>query len=330
LITFRNLYSILGDIIREIYNQNVSSRRQLKPDQLFSKVLKLEQDLARWKQELPAELRLIKRENLQDKQVQSLTFSRLPVVLTLRYLNVRVLLHRAVLAKILDDIEALTSTSDESSFLNVMGHVYLRVCVDSAMEIIELTHAFSRRPDILPAWWFAAYFGKSIVTATPRSFLTSLVFNAALIIFGAVVVQSKGSREVCLTSNLQLVQCLQKALEALENIGKETRLVRRCSKYLVKLIQISSSIGESHDSAIYAESKNLNLTRIGGGCGLSDVPKVAQSNGQYGLSSELRLSSTDESTVSPLDMDFGQFLIDGDFEFLDLWTDMAQPLASSL
>lgn len=35
-------------------------------------------------------------------------------------------------------------------------------------------------------------------------------------------------------------------------------------------------------------------------------------------------SITDDSTQSPLETDFGQFLIDDDFNFLDMWTDVTQ------
>lgn len=71
-----------------------------------------------------------------------------------------------------------------------------------------------------------------------------VVFNAALIIFGAICVHTGGGHADTGPKSLkELVDCLGKALESLEIIGKETRLVRRCSKYLRKMIQVSNSFG---------------------------------------------------------------------------------------
>ena len=70
------------------------------------------------------------------------------------------------------------------------------------------------------------------------------MFSAALIIFGLVVLQTKSAIMIDGSEPVALVGSLMSALEALEVIGKETRIVRRCSKCLKKLIQISSLLGE--------------------------------------------------------------------------------------
>ena len=72
-----------------------------------------------------------------------------------------------------------------------------------------------------------------------------VVFNAALIVFGVICVQTIGKTEIGSKTPVELVQCLRVALDALDIVGKETRIIRRCSKYLRKLIHISFSLGKS-------------------------------------------------------------------------------------
>ena len=70
------------------------------------------------------------------------------------------------------------------------------------------------------------------------------MFSAALVVFGLVVLQTNSAITAGGSEPGALVGSLMNALETLEVVGKETRIVRRCSKCLKKLIQISSSVGE--------------------------------------------------------------------------------------
>lgn len=74
--------------------------------------------------------------------------------------------------------------------------------------------------------------------------MAGAVFNSALILFGVVCLQTLGKADVGTKPAADLVVCIQSALEALEVVGKETRIVRRCSKYLRKIIQVSTLLGK--------------------------------------------------------------------------------------
>ena len=72
-----------------------------------------------------------------------------------------------------------------------------------------------------------------------------VVFSSALIIFGIICVQTSGDTDVGTKPAAELLVCLQTSLGALDVIGKETRIVRRCSKYLRKMVQVSTLLGMS-------------------------------------------------------------------------------------
>lgn len=75
------------------------------------------------------------------------------------------------------------------------------------------------------------------------------MFNSALILFGVICLQTLGKTDSVTKPAAELVVCLQTGLEALEVVGKDTRIVRRCSKYLRKIIQVSTLLGESVSTA---------------------------------------------------------------------------------
>ena len=178
---------------------------------------------------------------------QSWAYTRTQTVLTLRYLSVRLLLYRKLLENSLDEI-ALPTAGPESDCFPPIVHSMLQMCISSATKIITLIRRMAARPNMLPAWWFTAYHGMTSSTKglVMMCLLTGLaVFNAALIVFGVICVQTVGKTEISSKTPVELVQCLRVALDALDIVGKETRIVRRCSKYLRKLIRISSSLGKS-------------------------------------------------------------------------------------
>ncbi len=130
------------------------------------------------------------------------------------------------------------------------------------------------------------------------------MFSASLVVFGLVVVQTIGGVSVPGTSSAALLQSLVTAQEALEKIGCETRIVRRCSKYLQKVIHISTALVRDYASGIFTahDTSTLNF----------QVPR------------RMGASAIDEGGKSPFDPDFAQFLVDDDFNFLDSWADVSQ------
>lgn len=70
------------------------------------------------------------------------------------------------------------------------------------------------------------------------------MFNASLILFGLIVGKSLGRASLANVNDVSLPADLQIALDALEIVGRDTRIGRRCSKFLKKLIGVSSLLGK--------------------------------------------------------------------------------------
>lgn len=69
------------------------------------------------------------------------------------------------------------------------------------------------------------------------------MFNASLVLFGLLVGKSLGCASLAHVNDVSLPADLQTALDTLEIVGRDTRIGRRCSKYLKKLIGVSSLLG---------------------------------------------------------------------------------------
>lgn len=137
--------------------------------------------------------------------------------------------------------------------------------------------------------------------------MTFAVFSASLVVFGLVVIQTVGDITVSETSPAALLSALRTAQDALGKIGRDTRLVRRCLKYLRKVLQIATTLVRNHTSDILTAR---------------DVP-TTDSRVHF---ESIGTAATDETSNSPLDMEFGQFLVDGDFDFLNAWAGVNQDL----
>jgi hypothetical protein len=145
------------------------------------------------------------------------------------------------------------------------------------------------------------------------------VFNAALILFGVICLQTLGNTDVGTKPAVELVVYLQSGLEALEIIGKETRLVRRCAKYLRKIIQISLLLGE----LIYADSILFKLIFYAVRDHVSAQQIPADASSLLRLLHDGNSSSIDNrSTQSLAGAEFGEFFLNEDYSFLDCWSDL--------
>ena len=123
--------------------------------------MKVDQRLSDWKRSLPIAMMLFEQQEFVGVQPQDWPYTRSQTVLNLRYLSIRLLVYRPVLVKCLDDIQDLANKSKDSDFSSAFLNRALNICSKTAMDIINLAHAVSSRSDLLPAWWFTAYFGQS-------------------------------------------------------------------------------------------------------------------------------------------------------------------------
>ncbi|OCT54128.1 C6 transcription factor [Cladophialophora carrionii] len=244
------LYYVLGDIISELYADNVDVDAGLAIPTIVERTVVLEQKLAAWKHKLLPQLLRRPWDTLDPEGVSVSTwdpvFDRLSVILTLRYLNTRILLHRPILSAFLrqrSGPRTAESLAREDPFFNDLGDRSVRICQQSAMEIVDIVYKTSKPPALLGAWWFTAYY----------------TFNAALVIFSCILLELTshhsetlhGSYMIALqspdpTKFVEMIIRLRRAMEALKRFGEGTKSAKRIRKTLLKLMQICMTLVQSN------------------------------------------------------------------------------------
>lgn len=136
------------------------------PDDIFeitTHLLHFEQKFVTWQRSLPALLSLIGPETFSAGEGNQDTL-RFRFILTLRFLNLRILTHRPLLCKYLELLGTGQFESPQLSLLKQVGVNSVRVCIQSALEIIELMRRALNPTEslehLLGAWWFSLYYSK--------------------------------------------------------------------------------------------------------------------------------------------------------------------------
>lgn len=129
-----------------------------------------------WERTLPANLkitssmRIISRDVEHSLHEDEYTELRLRTILTLRYLNLCLLLHRPILTKYLDLVSS-NSYSHELRLLQQVGSNSIKVCIQSSIEVISIVHAAVQKTEgrrsLLGAWWYSLYYSKLQHSAFP-------------------------------------------------------------------------------------------------------------------------------------------------------------------
>lgn len=155
-----NLFLTLGTIIASVFGNNKDPECPTAIGQLIPAIVTMEERLDAWEDALFPPLKLTGGEGPSfppKSPVQSM-FDRLRVVTRLRFLNVRLLLHRPLLAHQLRlHLGAGSDFSRRQSFSDGISSLGVRTCLESANQTLDIIH---RDPLILGAWWCAAYYSK--------------------------------------------------------------------------------------------------------------------------------------------------------------------------
>ncbi|KAF2453197.1 fungal-specific transcription factor domain-containing protein [Lineolata rhizophorae] len=285
------LYEIMWHIIDRMYGQNVESEKPLEVGDLVSQLVTLEQELLEWRSTLPPSLLLrsaAEVESFQDKDFAELhvrMMERLKIILTLRYLNLQILLHRPILSKFLDCSNQPHFNPQVLSQLVEYGSHNVQKCLGSAMELISIVASTVARigncRDLLGAWWFSLYY----------------TFNAALAIFACLLVCRRENQAAPRFSipEVDARRCLHKSIEALRLLDSGNYMVERCCAYLE---QCNSALGSINQS--FAAPVPMTAS----------VPRPMSSQDFYA-------TGIAHFGQSPLGMEFGEFMEDSDFNFFN-------------
>jgi len=168
---YRKLYGILYTIIDQLYGQNLGYEDELSISNTISRLFPIEGSLVDWEGTLTGGLSIVQPNEVTQRLAQDEPASpphlalKLQMVLTLRYLNVRLLLHRAVLLRVLGSRPA-GFADHEAPLLQHIGPSSTKTCLDSAVHTLDLVHATVTSPgshkEVLGAWWFSLYYSKPI------------------------------------------------------------------------------------------------------------------------------------------------------------------------
>lgn len=170
---YRKLYGVLYTILDQIYGQNLGYGDDLPISSIITRLFSMEGSLIDWESKLPRGLGIIQPNEVAQRLAQDEPASpshlalKLQMVLTLRYLNVRLLLHRAVLVRVLGSNGSAGSVDHEAALLQHVGPNSTKTCLDSALHTLDLVHATVTSPgshkEVLGAWWFSLYYSEFLL-----------------------------------------------------------------------------------------------------------------------------------------------------------------------
>ena len=154
-------------VIDSLYGQNIACEKEPSTSDIVGQLYPIEQRLLEWKRALPPSLSIIAAPVLPS-EVDRLTNpgglgqeQKLSTILTFRYLNLRLLVHRPILDKLFDYQNDMRGREEEAMLLQQIGTTSISRCHQSATEIISIVHSAMGIPEareLLGAWWFTLYY----------------------------------------------------------------------------------------------------------------------------------------------------------------------------
>ncbi|OQU95315.1 Fungal specific transcription factor domain-containing protein [Cladophialophora immunda] len=240
------LYEVLGDIIKKLYGSNTDAGVQQTVPALLGTISQLEHKLEVWKQNLPPQLQQLPLEiQRTSPDLPTLAFApvfdRLSIILALRYLNARILLHRPILSACLRQKHPFgphkgPASEAHHSYLYEFANISVKICERSAVEVIDIVCKASRQAGTLGTWWFSAYY----------------TYNAALVIFSCILLHTTTSRSGISTekdehhhANLGKIVHLQRAFEATGRLGAGSITAKKIQRALLTHRQTCMTLVQS-------------------------------------------------------------------------------------
>ncbi|KAH8738453.1 fungal-specific transcription factor domain-containing protein [Ilyonectria robusta] len=232
------LYRVMWKVIATLYGHNLGCDDPPSETLMITQIFNLEQELSDWHNSLPSPLFLRSSTNLPEEcLLEDRPMERFRLILSLRYLSVQLLLHRPMLTNSLGGCARYpTSLRRNQRSVNQMQTNFNRTCVRAAEDIIEIIHTILTKPGLgrhlFGAWWFTLYY----------------TFNAALVIFGSLLVPMEDIVNDPIDVNRldRVRQFLEKAADALVQLGTQNGILSRCVDYIKRLSALVENWGTSH------------------------------------------------------------------------------------
>ncbi|KAL2353853.1 fungal-specific transcription factor domain-containing protein, partial [Cryomyces antarcticus] len=291
------LYQVQYKVISALYDQNLGCGQPLSEMQTATEVFKLEQELNLWQRCVAPPLCIQSHDTLlYDNQVAC--EERFRVILTLRYLNLQILLHRPFVTRSLDARASRNKGTGSMSSAERLASGSIQTCVKSAEEVISIVHTIisaKRAHDLLGAWWFSLYY----------------VFGASLTIFGTLLISPDlATFAISLTDRLEQGRAsLRKASDALRQLDVGNQVATRCADYLS---EISSLLDRWQSSSTFRDETigDFALPQELFQCGEVSLPSF---QGLDLAGSQTTSDGLYMNDFSLNDLEMGQFFIPDDF-----------------
>jgi hypothetical protein len=113
-----------------------------------------------------------------------------------------------------------------------------------------------------------------------------------------------------------LIQTLHIALAAMQIVGGEVRLARRCRRYLQQLIKIGMFLISSGRQGVAAENEDANNSLLRNQLGGTGDSSLLNTMMESGFLMDVAGSATDEDG-SPFGIDMGQFMMADNLYFMN-------------
>ena len=160
-------------IVDTCYGQNLGLEEYRTDSEIISLVLRVEEELDEWKSSL-ASLQMCVQdtrlgpEDLEKLNAEDKITERFVFVLSVRYHNLQILLHRPILEKLLEGCGRSASSktkSGDKGKVQQLGMASVETCINSAVVIISIVHTIvlsdGWRRDLLGAWNYSLFYSKS-------------------------------------------------------------------------------------------------------------------------------------------------------------------------
>lgn len=168
----RKLYAILYNFLDSCYGQNLGFEDPASVSNAISRLFDGQHQLDLWRLQLVPSLGFriwdtpMSSEDVEKMDKDLIICHRFSIVLSVRYNNLQILLHRRRLESLLKSLG--TSENDSSNgdqrLLRQMSLNSVESCVGSAISIISIVHCITRssswRRELLGAWNYSLYYSK--------------------------------------------------------------------------------------------------------------------------------------------------------------------------
>lgn len=327
------LHQVMGASLARQYGGNISSTEPEHDDMVALQASgEFRRTLRVWSASLPPHLGLVQpsSEILRENSQQN----RLRVILTLRYHNLNILIHRPLLGSTLRYLSVISQLNNgDPTYLIQLVIDEADECFRSAQSTVELVYTILKSDQStsnnLGMGYFSLYYGMSLPSVP--SFLGTkdlalhslirrgkIVFTASLVILGRLLWAQHGPATVDETAVAHCKVLLGQVEIIFQNLDHDNSLVSGCSRYLHNMLEVVTSKGERyprvallpHPTPVPADMSSEAST----------VPVQYDGATDCSASAMLRLDQQPSSASAPNQLETMMHLGVGDMEMFQLYS----------